>query len=158
MLRAAVTLANVFVTLSLHLRSGRPLALRPDDPSVAGPYVVGRRMIDGTVTARNITVEVWYPAAAGSEAGHDELVYDLRDHIPPSMAAKLSGTVYDLGIAQKCSDNPGNPPCYDRLPVNAHDGPFPLIFFVHGTAGWSGQSQQLVAHWVSRGEHAHKHG
>jgi fermentation-respiration switch protein FrsA (DUF1100 family) len=37
------------------------------------------------------------------------------------------------------------------LPVDDARGPYPVIVFVHGTAGFRSQSLELVTHWASRG-------
>ena len=41
----------------------------PADPEAWGPYPVSSKVLPGTLTRRNLTVEVWFPAEPGSEAG-----------------------------------------------------------------------------------------
>eukprot|EP00041_Stephanoeca_diplocostata_P023807 m.592665 g.592665 ORF g.592665 m.592665 type:complete len:717 (-) comp22391_c0_seq19:490-2640(-) len=143
-------------------RASSPLLDRPPveathaipNPSLGGPYSVGTRVIAGTVTERNLSVSVWYPSTTRGD--ETPVVYDLRDHLPDNMAAKLRGSLYELGCPHWCSMYPENPQCYANLAVASEtvgEAPdlFPLIVFVHGTGGWSGQSLQLVAHWASRG-------
>jgi hypothetical protein len=88
-----------------------------------------------------MNVEIWYPGVPGSEAGKDPHVYDLRRYLPPEEAAKVSD-----------AQNPWQPcPCYDGLPLDTRRGPYPVIVFIHGTAGYAAQSAQLTAYWASQG-------
>ena len=56
-------LALLFTVAIFTINTSRNLAQSvqsmPQDPSAAGPYAAGRRMINGTITSRNLTVEVW---------------------------------------------------------------------------------------------------
>ena len=109
----------------------------PSNPSERGPWPVGARtaVIDG------LTVEAWYPAVPGSEAGVNAKVYDIRDFLPESERDKISD-----------ADNPAQPcDCYADLPVDDVYGPYPVIVFVHGTAGFRTQSLHHMEHWASRG-------
>ncbi|HSO40576.1 MAG TPA: hypothetical protein VLT33_48950 [Labilithrix sp.] len=110
---------------------------RPADRSAKGPWAVGamRTSVSGFV------VEIWYPAAAGSEAGKESVRYDIRADLPAEQAAKISDTDAPL---QPCE-------CVRDLPVDAEHGPFPLVVFVHGTAGFKTQNLDNVVHWASRG-------
>ena len=68
-------------------------------------------------------------------------IYDLRRYLPPDEAAKVSD-----------AQNPWQPcPCYDGLPLDTRRGPYPVIVFIHGTAGYAAQSAQLTAYWASQG-------
>jgi pimeloyl-ACP methyl ester carboxylesterase len=116
---------------------GAALLGAPDDLSRPGPWAVGAR----TATIGRLAVEVWYPAEPGSEAGLDNVVYDLRQQLPPSQ----QGLIPD-------ADNPWQPcDCYRDLPIDAGHGPYPVIVFVHGTASFRTQSLPHVSHWASRG-------
>lgn len=109
----------------------------PSDPSERGPWVVGAR----TATVDGLTVEAWYPAAPGSEAGSEAVVYDIREHLPPSEMDKIPD-----------EENPFQPcDCHADLPVDDAYGPYPVIVFVHGTAGFRTQSLHHMIHWASRG-------
>lgn len=109
----------------------------PEDTSLPGPWPVGAR----TVGVGGLTVEVWYPAQVGSEAGQDKLRYDIRAGLPEADQGKLSD-----------ADNPWQDcDCYGELPLDAGHGPYPAVIFVHGTAGFRSQSLELVVHWASRG-------
>ena len=51
----------------------------PADPAARGPWPVGAR----TVRVGRLTVEVWYPAAPGSDADAPAGAYDIREALPP---------------------------------------------------------------------------
>jgi dienelactone hydrolase len=108
-----------------------------------GPWPVGAKTItivrgDG----RELLTEIWYPAQPGSEAGKTADIYDMRQSLPPASAAKVPD-----------ADNPWQPcdGCWRDLPLDAAHGPYPLVVFVHGTAGFRGQNLENVVHWASRG-------
>jgi dienelactone hydrolase len=109
----------------------------PEDPAASGPWPVGAR----TVAVGRLTVEVFYPAAPGSEAGQARTRYDIRLQLPASERSKIPD-----------ADNPWQPcDCYRDLPLDPAHGPFPLVLFIHGTAGFRTQSLALATHWASRG-------
>jgi hypothetical protein len=109
----------------------------PKDTSLPGPWPVGAR----TVAVGELTAEVWYPAAPGSEAGLDTLRYDIRGGLPDSEQGKVSD-----------ADNPWQDcACWRDLPLDAAHGPYPAVVFVHGTAGFRSQSLEHALHWASRG-------
>jgi hypothetical protein len=117
--------------------SGSTLPPRPSDTSLPGPWPVGAR----TATVAGLTVEFWYPATPGSEANSATISYDIRDVLPASERTKIPD---DDNPWQDCH-------CYRDLPLDPAAGPFPVIVFVHGTAGFRHQSLELVTHWASRG-------
>lgn len=106
-----------------------------DDTSVAGPFHVGAQ----TVVVDGLTVEVWYPAALQDDRAAKE--YDIRDHLPASEQDKIADEDAPL---QRCD-------CYPDVDLDEASGPFPVVIFVHGTAGFRTQSLELVTHWASRG-------
>jgi hypothetical protein len=109
----------------------------PTDTGVAGPWPVGAR----TVTLDGLTVEVWYPAIPGSETDIAPKVYDIREQLPASEADKIPD-----------AENPAQPcACHEELPIDDAYGPYPVIVFVHGTAGFRTQSLHHMVHWASRG-------
>lgn len=116
---------------------GVSLRANPVDTAARGPWSVGAR----TVTIGELRTEVWYPAAPGTEAGAEQVVYDIRDSIPESEQGKISD-----------EDNPWQPcECYRDLEVDAEYGPYPVVVFVHGTASFRSQSLPQMVHWASRG-------
>lgn len=116
---------------------GVPLIGNPADPAAPGPWPVGV----STVDLDGLQVEVWYPATPGSEAGASPVEYDIRDQLPPDEAMKISD-----------EDNPWQPcDCYRDLAIDTEHGPYPAVFFIHGTASFRTQSVEQMVHWASRG-------
>lgn len=115
---------------------GAQLLASPADTSQRGPWQVGAR----AVTIDGLPAEVWYPAAELGAAPATR-VYDLRDFLPPAEAAKIA----DADAPRQLCD------CYEDVPLDEAHGPYPLVIFVHGTAGYRAQSLELVTHWASRG-------
>lgn len=116
---------------------GTMLLERPEDPGARGPWPVGVR----TVEIEGIVTEVWYPAVPGSEEGASKVLYDLRDQLPPGEGEKIPD---DENPFQECD-------CYRDLPVDDTLGPYPIVVFVHGTAGFRTQTLTQMHHWASRG-------
>lgn len=115
---------------------GVELLPRPVDTAERGPWAVGAR----TVEIDGLTVEVWYPAQDPG-AGLEPEIYDIRESLPPSEQVKISD-----------EDNPWQAcDCYRDLPIDDAHGPYPVILFVHGTAGFRTQSLPQMVHWASRG-------
>lgn len=117
------------------------LLANPPDPSSPGPYPVGATL--GSVklsNKRTITVEAWYPGKVGSQTGMSKTGYDIRDHVPPKQQKMLQDAANET--YQECD-------CYRELPVA--DGEFPVLVFIHGTAGFRTQSLHQNTHWASRG-------
>lgn len=109
----------------------------PADPAARGPWPVGAR----TVTVGALKTEVWYPAQLGSDAGKDPVAYDLREWLPESEKAKIPD---EAAPQQPCG-------CHRDLPLDAAHGPYPVVLFIHGTAGFRTQSLAHMEHWASRG-------
>lgn len=113
------------------------LLANPPDLAARGPWAVGVRtvVVDGT------TLEVWYPARAGSERGAPLVRYDLRTAMPPAEAAKVPDAA-----------SPWIPcACARDLPLDDAHGPYPVVVFLHGAASFRAQSAFLATHWASRG-------
>jgi hypothetical protein len=116
---------------------GASLLPNPIDFSARGPWPVGVR----TTAIDDLTVEIWYPAVPGSDAGIDAAIYDIRLAIPESERDKISD-----------ADNPWQTcECRRDLPIDDGHGPYPVIVFVHGTASFRTQSLPQMVHWASRG-------
>lgn len=115
----------------------RVLLKVPDDPAAEGPWPVGAR----TITVAGYTTEVWYPAQRGSEDGKTKAQYDIRLQLPDADQAKIPDSDNPL---QGCN-------CYRDLPLDEAHGPYPMVLFVHGTAGFRTQSLTFMTHWASRG-------
>lgn len=109
----------------------------PDDPALPGPWPVGARVID----IQGLVAEVWYPAKPGTEKGAAPKRYDVREWLPESEKTKIPD-----------ADNPWQKSVsYSDLPLDEAHGPYPVVVFVHGTAGWRTQSLAHLEHWASRG-------
>jgi hypothetical protein len=115
---------------------GTTLRPRPADTAQRGPWAVGAR----TVQIEDLTAEVWYPADdPGPQV--EPVVYDVRQWLPLSEQDKISD-----------EDNPWQTcDCFRDLPIDAAHGPYPVVLFVHGTAGFRTQSLPHMVHWASRG-------
>jgi dienelactone hydrolase len=70
----------------------------------------------------------------------DKTGYDIREHVPPRQAQKLADAANET--YQACE-------CYRDLPPA--EGEFPVLVFIHGTAGFRTQSLHQNTHWASRG-------
>ncbi|MCO4763741.1 MAG: hypothetical protein KC502_19670 [Myxococcales bacterium] len=117
--------------------AGADLYQNPEDPGVPGPWPVGAR----TVTIGGLTTEVLYPAPRGSDKGKTRRAYDMRQWLP---ADQRSLVPEGEAFRQTCQ-------CYGDLPIDAEHGPYPVVVFIHGTAGFRTQSLQQLQHWASRG-------
>jgi fermentation-respiration switch protein FrsA (DUF1100 family) len=109
----------------------------PDSPAQRGPWPVGVR----TVRPGGYVTELWYPAELGSEGRAEAVVYDIRQYLPESDRDKIPDQETPF---QHCD-------CFRDLPVDTARGPYPLVLFIHGTAGFRTQSLSQMQHWASRG-------
>ncbi|MBI3207200.1 MAG: hypothetical protein HYZ29_37025 [Myxococcales bacterium] len=113
------------------------LLAKSTDPGQPGPWVVGAR----TAQVGKLTVEIWYPAKLGSDSGKSGKVYDLRTWLPATEKDKIPD-----------ADNPWQKShSFADLALDADHGPYPVVLFVHGTAGFRTQSLEHMEHWASRG-------
>lgn len=115
---------------------GAKLLENPADTSARGAWTVGAR----TVKIGALTAEVFYPAVAPTSDVVSKK-YDLRDWLPDSEKSKITD---DKAPIQTCD-------CSDGLPLDEAHGPYPVMVFVHGTAGFRTQSLEIETHWASRG-------
>ncbi len=115
----------------------RPFLDGPADKSARGPWAVGVKR----ATVSGLMVDVWYPAVPGSEVDREKVNYDVREDLPPEQAAKISD-----------ADAPKQPcDCVRDLPIDTAHGPYPLVIFIHGTAGFKTQNLDNAVHWASHG-------
>ena len=108
------------------------------DPAYAelGPDEVGSRTIaldDGR------RVVIWYPAAASAAEAPTE-TFDIASLLSPELQAKIAP---DLRPQYEINTHIGADP--------ATDGPYPVVLFSHGYAGFPEQSADLVTHLASWG-------
>lgn len=120
----------------------------PDDPGELGAWPVGSRyvkLVNSNVPERPFRVQVWYPAAPGSDAGKEKAVLGIADilhYIPKLQTDGLKSAVKTAEIQTNY--------CMG-LPVDKSHGPYPVIVFVHGTASAIISHVKLCSHWASRG-------
>jgi dienelactone hydrolase len=81
-------------------------------------------------------VEVWYPVEHATTAGHERAMYDIRDWLPPSLAARVP-----RGLGSFTTD------AYRDVAPSVH-GPFPLVLFAHGLYSFRDQSTFLTS-WLA---------
>ncbi|WP_426574296.1 alpha/beta hydrolase family protein [Aquihabitans sp. McL0605] len=102
-----------------------------EGPNPVGTYTIalddGRRVV------------IWYPAAAGA-ADLPKETFDIASLLSPALQAKISA---DLRPQYEINAHPGADP--------ATDGPYPVVVFSHGYAGFPEQSADLVTHLASWG-------
>ena len=101
-----------------------------------GPNQVGSRTIaldDGR------RVVIWYPAA-DSASGTPTETFDIASLLSPELQAKIAA---DLRPQYEIKSHIGAAP--------ATDGPYPMVLFSHGYAGYPEQSADLVTHLASWG-------
>ncbi len=104
--------------------------------AVAGPFEVGVTTIDVGFGP----VEVWYPAADGAWRGATRASYDIRTWLPADTSALVPDEAAPLYELYAWRDVDGS-----------QDGPFPLVLFSHGFAGYRMQSATLLTHIASWG-------
>lgn len=108
-----------------------------DDPGEPGPWPVGAV----STTLGGIGAEVWYPAKQGSQVGKKRVLYDMRKQLPDDQAPKLPSANTPM---QNCN-------CFRDLPLDEEAGPYPVVLFIHGTAGFRTTNMDNATHWASRG-------
>jgi predicted dienelactone hydrolase len=117
------------------------LLAAPDDPGATGPWAVGVKTAMIMTSGGPETVEIWYPAQLGSEAGKTKVTYDLSSWLPPSDRTKIPAADNE---PQACN-------CYRDLPIDTAHGPYPPVIFVHGLASFRTGSLSTMTQWASRG-------
>lgn len=109
----------------------------PFEPT--GPYAVG---LQDTTLPDGTPLAIFYPTTL-SQAERDALTgasYDMRDFLPEGERDLIS----DEDAPRFAFD------AFVDAPVNA-DGPFPVVLFSHGLAGYRFQSSTLLTHIASWG-------
>ncbi|MCU1370740.1 MAG: hypothetical protein JWO77_1934 [Ilumatobacteraceae bacterium] len=131
----ATTTKGTSATTSTTTETGSPGG---SDPAYAepGPDQVGSRTIaldDGR------RVVIWYPASAEAADTPTE-TFDIASLLSPELQAKIDA---DLRPQYEIDAHIGADP--------AADGPYPVVLFSHGYAGFPEQSADLVTHLASWG-------
>jgi hypothetical protein len=132
---------------------GQNLAAAPDDTSARGPWVVGVKTVHiarGSAHANeNLTVEITYPAASGSEVGKTEATYDVRDWLPKNATQPANYT--PIADSESPAVQPIGGKLFRDLPIDSTHGPYPVIIFMHGTSSFRIASGTVQTIWSSRG-------
>ena len=126
----AITAAAVLVATSGSSSSngGSP----PGPYAHPGPFAAG-------VTTEQLPggpVEVWYPVDRAAARGHPRAAYDLRDWLPPDLAARVP-----VGMGSFTTD------AYRDVAASKL-GPFPLVLFAAGLYSFRDQSTFLTT-WLA---------
>lgn len=106
--------------------------------SERGPHGVGSLQValdDGR------RVVVWYPAEQGAGTEEPTEIFDIASLLTPELQAKIPAEArvqYPVAAAPNAEPDPG-------------DGPYPVILFSHGFAGFPEQSVGLTTHLASWG-------
>jgi dienelactone hydrolase len=107
--------------------------------AVPGPYPVGYTTLD----LPDRQVAVFYPARPGSQVGKPLATYNQADPLPQFLRDLLTMLAPDVDLTFQMT-------AYADLPA-ASDGPFPLVLFSHGFAGWRLVNSRLLAGVASWG-------
>jgi predicted dienelactone hydrolase len=113
------------------------------DPSVSGPYPVGvltMEFVDPTRSDRPLVTEIWYPATDDA-IGMDTVTYNVDDIFRPD-AVEILGNDISSSIATTAVRDAG---------MRTEDGPYPVIFFSHGSGGIRMQSTYYTVDLASHG-------
>lgn len=106
--------------------------------SARGPYGVGSQQLaldDGR------RVVVWYPAAAGAGTEEPTETFDIAGLLTPELQAQIPP---EFRVQYPIPAAPGAEP-------DPSGGPYPVVLFSHGFAGFPEQSADLTTHLASWG-------
>ena len=111
-----------------------PQGLRPDAPpyGVRGTYPVGARDFSIDAGDQTVDITVWYPALNPDNV-QEEMTYAIGAGVPDMAGLPIGGQA----IA-------------NAAPDTAH-GPYPLVIFSPGLAGWRQANSYLLEHLASYG-------
>jgi hypothetical protein len=112
-----------------------------DDLTAPGPWPVGVQTAMLTLSGVSMPVEIWYPAALGSEAGKAKVTYDLRNWLPKGQAMLIPDSANQPDVCN----------CYRDLPLDTTHGPYPAVIFIHGTGSFRIANMSTMTAWASRG-------
>ena len=113
------------------------------DPSASGPYPVGVltvEFVDPTRDDRPLVTEIWYPAT-DEAIGMDTVTYDVEDIFRPDALEILGNDISSSLVTTAVRD----------APMRSDDGPYPVIFFSHGSGGIRMQSTYYTVDLASHG-------
>ena len=101
----------------------------------AGLYAAGMTEIE----IDGVPVAIWYPADRAATSGLTRVTYNLRDWLPDETAAQIPDEESPVYTTNAFRDVP------------VADGPFPVVIFSHGIAGYRFQNSALMDHLASWG-------
>ena len=113
-----------------------PAASEWEQFQAPGPYLTGSTTL---VLEKGPSVEVWYPVAPADGVVPADVTYDVRDFVPESIRAILTG------------DAPATYTFPGVRDGEIADGVFPVVLFSHGFTGMRLQSSFLTSHLASWG-------
>ena len=111
-----------------------PQGLRPDAPPYAihGPYGVGARNFSIASGDSTVDITVWYPALNPTNA-KEEITYQISEKLGDVASQPITGRA----LAEASPD--------------VAQGPYPLVIFSPGLAGWRQANSYLLEHLASYG-------
>lgn len=114
------------------------------DPSMPGPYPVGVTTIEFVDPTRDegrsLVTEIWYPATDAA-IGMDTVTYEVEDIFRPDALEVLGNDLSSQLVTSAVRD----------APMRADDGPYPVVFFSHGSGGMRMQSTYYTVDMASHG-------
>lgn len=128
----ATTTADASTTTSA---AEAPLAW--GDLAERGPHGVGSTTLD--LAGRRVVV--WYPAEAGAGNGATASTFDIASLLSPELQAQIPA---DFRVGYPVAAEEGAAPATE-------DGPYPIVLFSHGFAGFPEQSVDLTTSLASWG-------
>ncbi len=129
----------------------------PLDPTRPGPFPVGNTCIhlvdhsrrDPSYRSdRQLLVEVWYPAAAGTSGLSEGRIVDFVHEKWVDLVKLVFGLILPEEEMENLYRTTGSVP--GAQPDDEH-GPYPLILFSHGNGGIRFQNHTLARHLASHG-------
>jgi predicted dienelactone hydrolase len=114
-----------------------PEPLAWGDLAERGPFGVGSTTLD--LGGRRVAV--WYPADPGTGQGSARDSFDIASLLSPELQAQIPA---ELRVGYPVAATAGAAAATD-------DGPFPVVLFSHGFAGFPEQSVDLTTHLASWG-------
>ena len=114
------------------------------DPAVPGPYPVGvttLEFVDPTREGgRSLVTEIWYPATDDA-LGMDTVTYAVEDIFRADAIEVLGNDLNSEIVTTAVRD----------APMRGDDGPYPVVFFSHGSGGIRMQSTYYTVDLASHG-------
>lgn len=114
------------------------------DPAAPGPYQVGVmtvEFVDPTrEDGRTLVTEIWYPAT-DEAIGMDTVTYAPEDIFRPDAIEVLGNDITSEIVTTAVRD----------APMRADAGPYPVVFFSHGSGGIRMQSTYYTVDMASHG-------